>query len=532
MAALFGAGHPVTAVGDPDQNIYAWRGASLYNLFRFPQEFPKARRHAGDAAAAVHELPLRGAHPGGGRRGDRRRARGTAAAGQAARPVRAQRAGRGAHRAGARRVDRGPADRRPVRRPARRRLRVVRDGGAVPHVEAVHAAAPGLRRARGAGRDRGARRAVAHARGGRGVGVRPRGAGPDRQRGAGAHPARRALPGRLQGHRLARAPGDREDQEPARRLRAGGRRHREPAGAVGRGARAPRGGRGAVRGGPRAAGGVPRRAAGAPRRGAAAGRRVPGRGDPAHRHPRRAGRRPRPAARHGRAAQPRGVPRRGPRVPAGRRRAHAARVPRLRRRGGAARQAGVGAGAAHRRRLGQGHDDPRGQGPGVRPRVRAGLRARAPAEPEGPAEPGRARQVAGLRAAGRRRHPAALRGQPLGVPRRAEGAGDHRGTADRLRRAHPRAQDARRQRLLLVRRQHLPQEGKPVPERADGLGRRQRARGRRGRRHRAGRGQPDARAARTVRARLAGTGAPPGGRSAVPAGLAPGGTRPRASRPV
>src|SRR5262245_36540204 len=42
MAALFGAGHPVTAVGDPDQNIYAWRGASLYNLFRFNDDFPKA----------------------------------------------------------------------------------------------------------------------------------------------------------------------------------------------------------------------------------------------------------------------------------------------------------------------------------------------------------------------------------------------------------------------------------------------------------------------------------------------------------
>ncbi len=42
MATLFGDGHPVTAVGDPDQNIYAWRGASLYNLFRFPTEFPRA----------------------------------------------------------------------------------------------------------------------------------------------------------------------------------------------------------------------------------------------------------------------------------------------------------------------------------------------------------------------------------------------------------------------------------------------------------------------------------------------------------
>ncbi|HEX3300187.1 MAG TPA: ATP-dependent DNA helicase [Actinomycetota bacterium] len=42
MGALFGGGHPVTAVGDPDQNIYAWRGASLYNLFRFSDDFPRA----------------------------------------------------------------------------------------------------------------------------------------------------------------------------------------------------------------------------------------------------------------------------------------------------------------------------------------------------------------------------------------------------------------------------------------------------------------------------------------------------------
>jgi DNA helicase II / ATP-dependent DNA helicase PcrA len=37
--AVFGNGHPVTAVGDPDQNIYAWRGASLYNLLEFPHRF-------------------------------------------------------------------------------------------------------------------------------------------------------------------------------------------------------------------------------------------------------------------------------------------------------------------------------------------------------------------------------------------------------------------------------------------------------------------------------------------------------------
>ena len=42
MAAIFGRGFPVTAVGDPDQNIYAWRGASLFNLLRFPLQFPRA----------------------------------------------------------------------------------------------------------------------------------------------------------------------------------------------------------------------------------------------------------------------------------------------------------------------------------------------------------------------------------------------------------------------------------------------------------------------------------------------------------
>ncbi|HVF08777.1 MAG TPA: ATP-dependent helicase, partial [Actinomycetota bacterium] len=42
MRGMFAGGHPVTAVGDPDQNIYAWRGASLSNLFDFPTDFPKA----------------------------------------------------------------------------------------------------------------------------------------------------------------------------------------------------------------------------------------------------------------------------------------------------------------------------------------------------------------------------------------------------------------------------------------------------------------------------------------------------------
>ncbi|MEV4349648.1 UvrD-helicase domain-containing protein [Actinoplanes sp. NPDC049596] len=38
---LFGGGHPVTAVGDPCQSIYGWRGASAGTLERFPSEFPR-----------------------------------------------------------------------------------------------------------------------------------------------------------------------------------------------------------------------------------------------------------------------------------------------------------------------------------------------------------------------------------------------------------------------------------------------------------------------------------------------------------
>jgi len=40
LSALFGGGHPVTAVGDPHQSIYGWRGASAGGLERFPERFP------------------------------------------------------------------------------------------------------------------------------------------------------------------------------------------------------------------------------------------------------------------------------------------------------------------------------------------------------------------------------------------------------------------------------------------------------------------------------------------------------------
>ena len=43
LAALFGDGHPVTAVGDPCQSIYGWRGASAGTLRRFPAAFGATR---------------------------------------------------------------------------------------------------------------------------------------------------------------------------------------------------------------------------------------------------------------------------------------------------------------------------------------------------------------------------------------------------------------------------------------------------------------------------------------------------------
>ncbi|MBT8216747.1 MAG: ATP-dependent helicase [Acidimicrobiia bacterium] len=52
LRSVFGDGFPVTSVGDADQTIYEWRGASLENFAGFPHHFPTA-----DGAEAV-TLPL------------------------------------------------------------------------------------------------------------------------------------------------------------------------------------------------------------------------------------------------------------------------------------------------------------------------------------------------------------------------------------------------------------------------------------------------------------------------------------------
>ncbi len=56
LGALFGGGHPVTAVGDPHQSIYGWRGASAGGLERFPTSFPRVLDDGTRAPADVHQL--------------------------------------------------------------------------------------------------------------------------------------------------------------------------------------------------------------------------------------------------------------------------------------------------------------------------------------------------------------------------------------------------------------------------------------------------------------------------------------------
>lgn len=80
LQEIFADGHPVTAVGDPCQAIYEWRGASVANIDHFPHHFPRAqgagpapryplvdnRRSAPRILALANDVaaPLRAVHPG------------------------------------------------------------------------------------------------------------------------------------------------------------------------------------------------------------------------------------------------------------------------------------------------------------------------------------------------------------------------------------------------------------------------------------------------------------------------------------
>ena len=61
LSTLFAGGHPVTAVGDPNQAIYGWRGASVGNLLRFGSHFPRAD------GSAIEPQPLMTSFRCGGR---------------------------------------------------------------------------------------------------------------------------------------------------------------------------------------------------------------------------------------------------------------------------------------------------------------------------------------------------------------------------------------------------------------------------------------------------------------------------------
>jgi len=53
LSTLFGAGHPVTAVGDPCQSIYTWRGAAAGTIGAFNSHFPK---RSGSTGALQYNL--------------------------------------------------------------------------------------------------------------------------------------------------------------------------------------------------------------------------------------------------------------------------------------------------------------------------------------------------------------------------------------------------------------------------------------------------------------------------------------------
>ena len=91
LSSLFGGGVDdelaLTAVGDPIQSIYGWRGASATNLPRFTTDFPLADGSPGADPGAAHQLAQPAGRAAPGQRGVRRGAAALGGgAGAAARP--------------------------------------------------------------------------------------------------------------------------------------------------------------------------------------------------------------------------------------------------------------------------------------------------------------------------------------------------------------------------------------------------------------------------------------------------------------
>ena len=330
----------VTAVGDPCQSIYGWRGASAGNLLRFRTDFPSVDGPAEEYGlltsfrnppevlelANVVSAPLRASPSESSARRGRAARRPGRAAGRCARRT----AARCRRRA---RLD-GRRDRRAVGGPGtdRQRRPDVGRAGAAPgrHGSDRHRAAG----PRAAGRGGGARRPAGHP-GGAGSGVRAAPGGRSARRagrGTAAHrgplAARRGRPGGALATRAGDRAGGGAPVGPAHPGRAGPRRAARRARRAGRAGRRPRRPR---PGGALLGRGVRPDQAARPRAGLAAGPRFgaadrPGgrrRADPAAR------RRDRRSARTGRAGPPRRVRRRGDRVRDRGRGGHAARPARL-----------------------------------------------------------------------------------------------------------------------------------------------------------------------------------------------------------
>ena len=191
-----GRGHAVTAVGDPNQAIYGWRGASVSNILHFADTFPAADGGDVPVLPADRQPPLRPADPRG--RQPARRSRSTTEyAGRSSGCAASPSAGRGRRRDArcfeTQRRRAGLAGRRG-RRGARRR-RAWSDIGVLTRDNA-HAADvfDALTARRHPGRDRRPLRAAPAARGGRGRGHAAPAPRRHRQRRA-AHPAHRSALG-------------------------------------------------------------------------------------------------------------------------------------------------------------------------------------------------------------------------------------------------------------------------------------------------------------------------------------------------